>query len=87
MFYPLGFPVEVRTNSNEVLDLMAELWGNFEKQHDTEPIRSDVHVVEEGKTRIRNRYVVSAPVAGQMHRVPFKNGDRVKAALVADLDE
>jgi hypothetical protein len=50
MFYPLGFPVEVRTNSNEVLDLMAELWGNFEKQHDTEPIRSDVHVVEEGPT-------------------------------------
>jgi hypothetical protein len=50
MFYPLGFPVEVRTNSNEVLDLMAELWGNFGKQHDTEPIRSDVHVVEEGPT-------------------------------------
>jgi hypothetical protein len=50
MFYPLGFPVEVRTNSNEVLDLVAELWGNFEKQHDTEPIRSDVHVVEEGST-------------------------------------
>ncbi len=50
MFYPLGFPVEVRTNSNDVLDLMAELWGNFEKQHDTEPIRSDVHVVEEGST-------------------------------------
>ena len=38
-----------------------------------------VHVVEEGKTRIRNRYVVSAPVAGQMRRVPLKNGDLVKA--------
>ncbi len=38
-----------------------------------------VHVVEEGKTRIRNRYVVSAPVAGQMRRVPLKNGDIVKA--------
>ncbi len=38
-----------------------------------------VHVVEEGKTRIRNRYVVSAPVAGHMRRVPFKNGDPVKA--------
>jgi hypothetical protein len=48
MFYPLGFPAEVRTNSNEVLELMAELWGNFEQQHDTEPIRTDVHVVEEG---------------------------------------
>lgn len=47
MFYPYGFPAEVMTNSNEVLNLMAELWGNFEKQHDTEPIRSDVHVVED----------------------------------------
>src|SRR4051812_44683105 len=28
-----------------------------------------VHVVEEGKTRIRNRFVVAAPVAGQMKRV------------------
>lgn len=38
-----------------------------------------VHVVEEGKTRIRNRYIVSAPVAGQMRRVLLKNGDIVKA--------
>jgi hypothetical protein len=50
MFYPLGFPLEVRTNSSEVLELMAELWGSFEKQHNTEPIQSDVHVVEEGAT-------------------------------------
>jgi HlyD family secretion protein len=38
-----------------------------------------VHVVEEGKTRIRNRYVVAAPVAGQLKRVPLKPGDPVKA--------
>lgn len=38
-----------------------------------------VHVVEEGKTRIRNRYIVSAPVAGHMRRVLLKNGDPVKA--------
>lgn len=38
-----------------------------------------VNVVEEGKTRIRNRYVVSAPVAGQMRRVPFKAGDVIEA--------
>ncbi|HEY2572454.1 MAG TPA: HlyD family efflux transporter periplasmic adaptor subunit [Verrucomicrobiaceae bacterium] len=38
-----------------------------------------VYVVEEGKTRIRNRYIVSAPVAGQMRRVTLKNGDPVKA--------
>ena len=38
-----------------------------------------VYVVEEGRTRIRNRYVVSAPVAGQMRRVTLKAGDEVKA--------
>jgi hypothetical protein len=50
MFYPHGFPVDVRTNSAEVLELLEELWGMFEKQHDTEPIRSDVHVVEGSST-------------------------------------
>jgi HlyD family secretion protein len=38
-----------------------------------------VRVSEEGKTRIRNRYVVAAPVAGNMRRVPFKPGDEVTA--------
>jgi HlyD family secretion protein len=38
-----------------------------------------VHVVEEGKTRIRNRYIVAAPVAGNMRRVTMKAGDEVKA--------
>ncbi|MGL5019359.1 MAG: efflux RND transporter periplasmic adaptor subunit, partial [Luteolibacter sp.] len=32
-----------------------------------------------GKTRVRNRYVVAAPVAGKMRRVPLKPGDEVKA--------
>ena len=47
MFYPFGFPAEVRTNSTEVLQVMDELWGNFEKQYDTEPIVSEVHVVDD----------------------------------------
>lgn len=38
-----------------------------------------VRVSEEGKTRIRNRYVVAAAVAGRMRRVPLKPGDEVKA--------
>lgn len=38
-----------------------------------------VHVSEEGKTRIRNRYVVAAPVAGNMRRVELKPGDEVIA--------
>jgi len=36
-----------------------------------------VTVLEEGKTRIRNRYVVSPPVAGYLKRVPVRAGDRV----------
>ena len=38
-----------------------------------------VYVSEEGKTRIRNRHVVAAPVAGSMQRVILKPGDAVKA--------
>ena len=38
-----------------------------------------VHVSEEGKTRVRNRYIVAAPVAGKMRRVPLKPGDEVQA--------
>ena len=38
-----------------------------------------VRVSEEGKTRVRNRYIVAAPVAGKMRRVPLKPGDPVEA--------
>lgn len=37
-----------------------------------------VSVLEEGKTRIRNRYVVSPPVAGYLRRVPVRAGDPVE---------
>src|ERR1039458_1928453 len=36
-------------------------------------------VNDEGKTRIKQRYVVSAPVAGQLRRIPFKAGAEVRA--------
>jgi HlyD family secretion protein len=36
-----------------------------------------VSVLEEGKTRIRNRYVVSPPVAGYLRRVPLRAGDPI----------
>lgn len=38
-----------------------------------------VRVSEEGKTRVKNRYVAAAPVAGKMRRVPLKPGDEVVA--------
>jgi hypothetical protein len=46
MFYPLGFPTELRTNSAEVMLQAGELWSKFEKRFDTAPIRVDVHVVD-----------------------------------------
>ena len=40
-----------------------------------------VRVSEEGKTRVRNRYVVAAPVAGKMRRISLKPGDDVEAGV------
>ena len=44
------------------------------------PLR--VTVEEEGKTRIRDKFVVSAPVAGYVRRIRWEEGDRVKAGDV-----
>jgi HlyD family secretion protein len=38
-------------------------------------------VNEEGKTRIKQRYTISAPVTGQLRRIPFKAGAEVKAGV------
>lgn len=46
MYFPFGFPAEVRTNSETVLELFRGLWGKFAKQRDTEPIRCEVQLVE-----------------------------------------
>lgn len=43
----------------------------------TGPLR--VTINEEGKTRIRQRYLVAAPVAGHLRRVPWKAGAEVVA--------
>ncbi len=45
-FYPFGFPVEVRTNSDDVLEQYQELWGRFARQQNTPPIHCDVQVIE-----------------------------------------
>jgi hypothetical protein len=50
IFYMYGFPIEVRTNSPEALEIAAEQWGMFDKQYDTEPVRVYMHVTEGGST-------------------------------------
>lgn len=42
-----------------------------------------VTVVEEGTTRVKDRFVVSAPVAGFLNRIKFKPGDAVKKGQAA----
>ena len=39
----------------------------------------DVAVVEEGQTRVRERYVVAAPVTGRLARITVDEGDAVRA--------
>lgn len=49
---------------------------------ETAPVeRGEVAVVvrEEGKTRIRDRFVVASPLAGRLARIALDEGDRVKA--------
>ena len=52
----------------------------------TGKLRSSVN--EEGRTRIRQKYVVSAPVAGQLRRIPFKAGAEISSTntVVAVID-
>jgi hypothetical protein len=50
MYYPFGFPVEVKSNSRRVLEQFEMMWGKFDKQHDTEPIRCEVQLVESSLT-------------------------------------
>ena len=39
----------------------------------------DVTVLEEGKTRIRHRYVISPPISGYLNRIPLRAGDCIEA--------
>jgi HlyD family secretion protein len=48
--------------------------GNFERT-----------IEESGKTRLRDRYVISAPVAGKLARLTVREGDVVQAGQVVAL--
>lgn len=46
-----------------------------------------VTIEEEGKTRVRDRYVISAPVSGQARRIALRVGDAVRAGqAVAEIE-
>lgn len=70
--------------------IMAGLWPR-PMPVEASPVRVGMlrsTVNEEGKTRIRQRYVISAPVAGQVRRIPFKAGFEVQSteAVLAVID-
>ena len=47
----------------------------------------EITIKEEGKTRVRDRYVVSSPVAGYLHRVLLEVGDPViPGELLTEVD-
>lgn len=48
LYYPLGFPVEVRTNSEEILAAASESWGYFREIFSQPPLQIRVGVLEGG---------------------------------------
>lgn len=50
IFYPHGFPTEVRSNSAEILAQTEESWHVFEQRFNTPPILVDIHVLESSAT-------------------------------------
>lgn len=45
-FFPFGFPAEVRTNSEAVLEQFRSLWGRFTQERNAPPILCEVELVE-----------------------------------------
>lgn len=82
----------VWTSALAVLVVAAVVWGFLPQPAMVDaagakraPLR--VTVEEEGKTRVRDRYVVSAPVAGFVRRLEWKAGDVVRSGdVVARLE-
>jgi HPr Serine kinase C-terminal domain len=81
-FYPLGFPLRIRTNSQEVLRQSEIKWGMFEKRFDIEPIVAEIHVIATDDTEcpplphysfFNNMMVVTAGT-GNFCVAPFPNG-------------
>ena len=69
-FFPLGFPMRVRTNSAEVLRQCGMKWGAFTQEFDTEPLETHIHVHE-----IESRECPPAPVFRVMENMLLITAD------------
>ncbi|HEY4378851.1 MAG TPA: aldolase [Acidobacteriaceae bacterium] len=47
VFYPLGFPLHLKTNSQEVIDGAQESWGAFRQEFDIPALRLQVGVLDD----------------------------------------
>jgi HPr Serine kinase C-terminal domain len=47
-YYPLGFALEIATNSGEVLAAAEESWGSFQKKFSELPLRLEIGVIADG---------------------------------------
>jgi hypothetical protein len=59
-FYPFGFPLELETNSRDVIEAMSEEWGAFERRFAEAPVRlclgvSDSDSEPAGRSTVRSR--------------------------------
>jgi hypothetical protein len=67
--YPYGFPMEIRTNSEEVISLLTDMLGAFKKRFDAKPIRAEIRIIETDSNECpptptyRNTYPIFAAVA------------------------
>jgi hypothetical protein len=50
VYYPLGFPLEIATNSAEVLKAADESWGAFKQQYEMPPLQFRFGVLESEST-------------------------------------
>ncbi len=78
------------TLAGAVIFLAILGWAFYPKPFDVDV--AEIHVgdfertiEESGKTRLRDRYIVSAPVAGKLARLTVREGDVVKAGQVVAL--
>jgi hypothetical protein len=46
LYYPLGFPLEIQTNSRQVIEAASEAWGLFSQSFDIAPLRLALGVKE-----------------------------------------
>jgi hypothetical protein len=50
VYFPLGFPLQLRTNSPAVIEAAEESWGHSKQQFEVPPLRIQVGVMDDGST-------------------------------------